>query len=115
VSVIRQDLQVPIGGTFENILAGSKFEFLSRPSAVRVFAAQDVGDLAQLDLTLGNVVVGENLPLNQRVAGEGPSRTDDMLVSAVGAAGDRIQIRLRETGGAAVAETRVLVEINELM
>lgn len=114
MSVSRFNTTVAIGATVENIMAGSKFEFLSRPSAVRIFAAQDAADLAQLDFTLGNVVVGENLPLTEVAAGTGPSMIDDKLVAGVGAAGDRIQIRLRETGAAATAITRVVVEIAEL-
>ena len=102
------------GATIANIMTGSKFEFLSRPSAVRIFAVQDAGDLATLDFTLGNVVIGEDLPLSQVTAGTGPSMTDDKLVAGVGSPGDRIQIRLRETGGAAAAITRIAVEIAEL-
>lgn len=112
--VFRFTDQIAAGDVNENILAGSKFEFLSRPSAVRVFAVQDAGHLAEMDLTLGNVVVGENLRLNEAAAGTGPSRSDDFAVSGVGRPGDRIQVRLRETGGVAVAVVRVLVEINEL-
>ena len=114
MSVFRDEQIVGIGATVENIMAGSKFEFLQRPSAVRIFAAQDAGDLAQLDFTLGNVIIGENLNLSKRVAGEGPSMTDDKLVAGVGMPSDRIQIRLRETGGLANAVTRVVVEISEL-
>ncbi len=114
MSVVRLNTTVLAGATNENILAGSKFEFLSRPSAVRIFAVQDAADLAQLDLTLGNVVVGENLPITEVAAGTGPSMLDDKLVSGVGSPGDRIQVRLRETGGALPAITRVLIEIAEL-
>lgn len=114
MSVFRVNTTVAAGGTVANIMAGSKFEFLARPSAVRVFAVQDAADLAELDFTLGNVVIGEDLPLTERAAGEGPSMTDDKLVAGVGAPGDRIQIRLRETGGAAPAITRVVVDIAEL-
>ncbi|HUT79460.1 MAG TPA: hypothetical protein VM285_17315 [Polyangia bacterium] len=114
MSVFRYEDTVGAGATVENIMAGSKFEFLQRPSAVRIFAAQDAGDLAQLDFTLGNVIIGENLALPKRVAGEGPSMSDDKLVAGVGMPSDRIQIRLRETGGAQPAITRVMVEISEL-
>lgn len=114
MSVIKLRTQVGAGATTANILAGSVFEFVQRPSAIRVFAAQDAGDLAQLTFKLGNVVVGENLPINERTAGEGPSRTDDYLVGGAGMPGDRISIVLAETGGLVVAETRVLVEISEV-
>ncbi len=114
MSLFRENVTVPVGGTVVNIMAGSKFEFLSRPSAVRIFAVQDLTDLALLDFSLGNVVVGEDLPLSEVAAGTGPSMSDDKLIAGVGAAGDRIQIRLRETGGVVVANTRIAVEIAEL-
>ena len=114
MSVIRRNTNVGAGATSANIVAGDIFEFINRPSAVRVFAAQDSGDLAELTFKLGNVTLGENLPLNERTAGEGPSRSDDYLVGGTGMPGDRISVILRETGGSVAAITRVMIEINEL-
>ena len=114
MSVSRFNTSVGAGLTVENIMAGSKFEFLARPSAVRVFAVQDLADLAEMDFTLGNVVVGERMRLTEVTASTGPSMLDDKIAAGVGAAGDRIQIRLVETGGALAAITRVVIEIAEL-
>ncbi len=102
------------GTTNNNIMAGSKFEFLPRDSVIRFYAAQDTGDLCQADISLGNVVVGEDLRPFAVTAAEGPDRDKHLLAQAVGAAGDRIQIRTRETGGAAAAVYRFLVDIVDL-
>lgn len=99
-----------------NLLTGRKQEFLSRPAVVTVFQAQDpaVG-IGETDLTLGNVVVGEDLVPNVSLgAGEGPLVNSDMISRGVGAAGDRIQIRVRETGGALAAVVRTLVTIDDI-
>jgi hypothetical protein len=97
-----------------NIMAGSKFEFLNRPSVVRVYAALDTGDAATIDFSLGNVTVGEDLQPVITAAGAGPNRNEHLLVQGSGAPPDRIQIRVRETSGVAAAVYRVLVEIVEL-
>lgn len=100
-------------------MAGSKFEFLTRPSVVSLFAAADIAGGAQgvglLDLTLGNVVAGDDLriPITQ-VLGAGPERNQHLVTNAVGAAGDRIQLRVRETGGAQTLTTRLQVDIKEI-
>jgi hypothetical protein len=104
-----------------NIMTGSKYEFLPRNSVVSVYAAQDLTlpgafptvQNMNMDFTLGNVVIGDNLPLPALANGTGPNRNEDLLAQGVGAAGDRIQIRTVETVGAP-ANYRVLVQINEL-
>ncbi len=116
--VFKNVQTVAISGVVTNIMAGSKFEFLPRNSVVRVYGIQDGGTgIVDLDFTLGNVVVGDSLGLNQTTAanaGTGPDRNTDLLATGVGAAGDRIQIRAQETGGAIATPIRVLVEINEV-
>lgn len=101
-----------------NIMTGSKFEFLPRNSVVSIYAAQDLTGFPgtnniNLDFTLGNVVIGDNLPLSALNDGTGPNRNEDLLAQGVGAAGDRIQIRTVETAGGP-QDYRVLVQINEL-
>jgi len=100
-----------------NIMAGSKFEFLPRNGVVRVYAVQDPPagvENINIDFTLGNVVIGDDLPCNfTATEAVGPDRNTDLLATGVAAAGDRIQIRAQETGGL-LQDYRVLVEINEL-
>jgi len=112
--IFQHSETITAGATNTNIMSGSKFEFLPRNSVIRVYAVQDSGDLATLDFSLGNVVVGEDLALFQVTAGTGPNRNESLLAQGAGMAGDRIQIRVTETGGAATAVIRVLVEIVEL-
>ena len=86
--------------TVENVLAGTKWEFPARPTAVQIFGAKDTATGTVLvDLSVGNVVAGENLDINTQAAGVGPLNDTDELISAVAMPGDRIQVRLRETGG----------------
>ena len=103
-------------GVNNNIMAGSKFEFLPRNGVVRIYAAQDISANSNVDLdfTLGNVVIGDNLAPNYVTASTGPDRNTDLLATGVAAAGDRIQIRAQETDGTNPQVFRVLVEINEL-
>ena len=102
------------GAVNTNLLAGSKFEFLARPSAVSVWATQGTAVAnVQLDLTLGNVVVAEDI--NPNVDGASlVDRQRDLIGSGVGAPGDRIQLRARQVAGAGPDNITVLVEINEL-
>ena len=115
MSVIRKTQTVTAGATTANLVAGSVFEFLTRPSAVRVFAAQDTATGAvEMTFKLGNVVFGEDLPLPVKTAGLGPDQDQDKLVGAMGAPGDRISVILKETGGVTNTPTRVQIEINEV-
>jgi len=107
------------GAVINNIMAGNKFEFLPRNGVVRVYASQDVSAGVQgnteLDFTLGNVVVGDDLACNGAAAiGIGPDRNTDLLATGVAMAGDRIQIRAQNTDAALPSNFRVLVEINDI-
>ena len=107
---------VAAGAVVENILAGTKWEFPSRPTAVRIFAraASTTGNgTAQYDLTVANVVVGENLDPNDSDPIAGPVRPDDLLVEGAAMPGQRIQIRIRETGGSNAVNVRTLIEFVE--
>lgn len=97
-----------------NIMAGNKFEFLPRNGVVRIYACQDVGTgNVNIDFTLGNVVVGDDLPCTSTTIAFGPDRNTDLLATGVAMAGDRIQIRAQETANVPTP-FRVLVEINDI-
>jgi len=102
------------GDTNTNIMAGSKFEFLKRPTALQIWAVADLGDLAQMDLSLGNVVVAEDIVIPQFTAALGPNTNEHLIIEGAGVGDDRIQIRVVETGGAAAAVYRVRVKLIEL-
>lgn len=97
-----------------NLLAGSKFEFLARPSAVRVYATQTaVGDHT-LALTVGNVVLADGLAPNVETTVGNLKRNEDLLAQGVGMAGDRIQLSATENSGAAGSILNWMVEIVDL-
>jgi len=115
MSIMRLDWAGALGTTINNLVAGEKFEFLSRPAVVKFYLCTDTGTgVVEADITLGNVVVGDNLISPLHTATLGPERDKHLLARAIGRAGDRIQVRLRETGGSANSPTRLLVEIDEI-
>lgn len=119
MSTFKRIVSVTAGATNTNLMTGSKFEFLGRAAVVRVYGAADIAaggtqGVGEIDLTLGNVVVGEDLPLPIAAAGQGPTRNEHLITRGIGAPGDRIQLRLRETGGADTVTARVQVDIDEI-
>ena len=108
---IRETVSIAAGGQNANVLQGSQFEFLARPSVVQVFAVQDAGDFGEIEVFFGQELQLPQSALSHRTAGEGPFVPDDEIVNDVGAPGDRLVVRLVETGGAAAAEIRVMVKI----
>jgi len=106
------------GTTNVNLLTGRKQEFLSRPAVVTIYQVQDIvaASALETDLSLGNVIVGEDLVPNIPGAGFGPRTNEDMIARGVGAAGDRIQIRVRETNGGVGDDgvVRTLVTIDDI-
>jgi hypothetical protein len=111
---IRVSSVVPIGGSVPNVLAGSQFEFLARPSIVQVFCVQDAGDFGEIEVFFGQELQLPGSPITQTTAGEGPRVPDDEIVNDIGAPGDRLVVRLVETGGAATAIVRTMVKITPL-
>jgi hypothetical protein len=117
--LIKAEVTVNSGTTNNNILAGEPFEFLSRPSAVRLLATQQIvaASLLEVDFNLGNVIAGLGLVPNIAVTNGVVDKSVDSFPAAVGQAGDRIQIRVRETTGGAGANGILyyIVEITDLM
>lgn len=88
-----------------NVLTGKVHEFLSRPSAVRLYAC---GSAVGLNATLivGNVTAMQDQEVNAQ--NRMPIVPDDFVVEAGGLAGERVVVSLRNTtGGAITAFTRV--------
>lgn len=100
------------GATVQNLLTGSKFEYLPSPAAIMVYSCADAAGV-QLELTFGNVIECDQMDLPVKAATVGPLRSDDLIASGVAAAGDRLQIKLQNTGGAAT-NIRTLVDIRPL-
>lgn len=100
------------GGIVTNLLAGSKFEFLPQPSAIIVYGTADAAGL-QMELTFGNVIECDQMEV-PILAGAGPNIQDHRLAAGVGAAGDRVVLKLQNTSGAAIAASRFLIEIRPI-
>jgi len=120
---IRFQEVILAGGTVGNALAGNQFEFLGAPSVVQVFAVNDIGGGAAPG-TFGvseiEVFFGQEIQLPQSIlgdsanAGEFPKVPDDELVNDVGAPGDRLVVRLVETGGALNVRINGMVKITPI-
>jgi len=106
------------GTTNDNLLTGSKFDYLGNDAVVTIYQIQDIvaGSSISTDFTLGNVVVGDDLvcnsiPAGAATAGQGPRTNEDVLAQGAGKAGDRITVRVRETTGIATADGIIRTQI----
>ncbi len=112
---IRNVTLLAAGGTNPNVLQGSQFEFLGTPSRVQVYAIDDSGGLGgvgEVEVFFGQELQFAQSPPNIRAAG--PTVPDDLLVDDIGAAGDRLVVRVTETGGALGATVNTLVKITPI-
>ena len=114
MSIFRTRVTLAAAAVNTNILNGSKFEFLSRNSQVTLWGSDDGTGDALVDFTLGNTVVGEDMPLNNAAVAGDIKRDLDGIGAGVGMAGDRIQIRARNTSAANPVNVNILLEIMEL-
>lgn len=108
--VIQKEIVVAANAVVDNILSGSSFEFLRRNSVV---SAGIVGSATGLvaNIQSGADIVLEESPL--LVKGTMPIIPDDMAFNDVGAQGDRLVIRVRNTTVGALT-VRSLVQITPL-
>ncbi len=90
-----------------NVLAGLPFEFVVRPSIVRVYATAAVVGLF-MDLLIGgeSVVSDSEMPAVARF----PTRNEDLFAEHGGLNGERLFIALRNSTGAAIIG-QVLVDV----
>jgi len=104
------------GTTITNLLADTKFDYLPRAAVVTIYSVQDIVLLSniELDFTLGTTVIGDDMVPNVPATGTGPRTNEDIIARGVGEAGDRIQIRARETTGITNANgllrTQIVIE-----
>ena len=115
MSIFRSTTTLAAAGVNPNLLNGSKFEFLGQAAVVTLYATDFGGAAAsELTFTLGNVVVGENVPVNTSAVAGAISTLNDLIGSGVGAPGDRIQIAARNTDAGATTAVSIMLHINEL-
>lgn len=90
---------VAANSVVQNALTGKSHEFISEPSAVRLFAT---GSAVGLFFTfiVGDTVVVEDQEVNAQ--NRMPITPDDFLAEAGGLPGDRIVVKIRNSTGAAI-------------
>lgn len=115
----RFSTTVLAGTVNTNIVAGSQFEFLARPSRIQIYQVADIVLAASAGPGESTVFFGQELelaasPTPQGVAGLGPTVPDDLILDDIGAPGDRLVIRLAETGGVDPLIARTLLVITPI-
>jgi len=104
------------GATNDNILAGSIYEFMSRPTRVIVAAASDVVD-SEIGVNFGARTMCQSanttIPLEPGgVAGAGPDIPQQVVVDDIALPGERIVVSVRAV--TASAGVRVLTQFTEV-
>ncbi len=88
--------KVVAAGASEQLLVGSQVEFLPANAQIELaLLCTAAGVLASV--TSGSDSLMEEAPVFVKAAGEPPRYPDDFLLSDVAAAGERLQIRARNT------------------
>jgi len=114
---IRTRTALGIGGVNANVLTGSQFEFLGVPSRIQVYGIQDLAGgagVVEIEVFFGQELQLTQTRMNQLATATGPTIPDDLLIDDFGAGGDRLVVRLTETGGAAVGVGITLVKITPI-
>lgn len=104
-----------LGTTTPNILTGSQFEFLGIASRIQIYAIQDTGGgagVGEVEVFFGQELQFSQSPVNLKTFG--PEIPEDLIIDDFGAGGDRLVVRVTETGGAAIAVVNVLVKITPM-
>ncbi len=113
---IRNVTTVLAGIVNPNVLAGSQFEFLGAPSRVQVYGQEDttgVNGVAEVEIFFGQELELASTRINGR-DGVDVRVPDDLLIDDIGAAGDRLVVRLAETGGVNPSVFVTLVKITPI-
>ena len=108
--VIQKEISIAANAVNDNIISGSSFEFLRRNSIVSIGM---VGSAAGL---VANVQSGADIVLEESpllVKTTMPTVPDDMYYNDVGAGGDRLVIRVRNTTAGALT-VRAIVQVTQL-
>ena len=104
---------VVAGATVQNLMAGSQFEFPGRPPRVQVYQVRDPAGAAGIPES--TIFFGQELELASSQLSDGPGNAqaprvpDNQVIDDIAAGGDRLVLRLQETGGAAATTVRTLV------
>lgn len=116
--VISGRTQIAAGATNQNIIAGRPGEFIgSRPAVVSIYMVRDTGGAAgvgDVEVLFGQrqMYVPSRI-INSSAAGRLVT-TDDRLMSDVAMPGERITVRVTETGAAAALDVLYRVDVADL-
>jgi hypothetical protein len=101
MAVIQGQVNLAAGGVNDNLLAGSQYEFIgSIPQIVEFAITGATGANVVIDCYSGADVIAENMRVKPTNAY--PTYPDDYIGQDVAAPGDRMKIRARNQGGAAI-------------
>lgn len=97
--LIQDSVSVAANATNNNVLAGAQYEFLPAASRIDLYLTGSAAGL-RAEFLIGGRSSLDNVEINanNRV----PLRPDDYAASDVGRGGERLQLRLRNTTGAAL-------------
>lgn len=105
--IMTDSQSVAANATVANILAGKPFEFVGRPSIVRVYITGSATGL-QASLLIGGVSHVQDQLIS--AANRFPIRPDDLLVEAPAPPGSRLVLSVRNTTAGALTSV-ALVEV----
>lgn len=84
-----------------NPLTGWQYEYLPWPAAVSVLARSTTGNVVGVYSSGSETIVEESPVQGGGTAGETPAPLNTPIIDWIAAAGDRLKLNFRETGGAA--------------
>lgn len=115
---IQTSTVVAAGATNQNVIAGQPGEFIgSRPAVVTVMAVRDTGGAAgvgNVEVLFGQRQMYTPGPLSNSVADGRLNQREDIIMKDVAMPGERITVRVTETGAAAALTALTRVEIADL-
>lgn len=97
--VIQSSVSVAANSVNDNVLTGSQFEYLPYHARLSFGLCGSAAGLLA-DVYTGQDIVAESMALNTQ--NRFPVAPDDYVLSDVGAAGDRLKLRIRNTTGGAL-------------
>jgi hypothetical protein len=97
--IIQGTTSTAAGAATANVLAGSVYEYLPYPCLLEIGVVDDTNGEQRVTILSGSDVLMEESPVS--VQNRFPVYPDDYAVSDYAAGGDRLVIRVRNTGAAA--------------
>lgn len=99
MAIMTDSQSVAANATVANVLAGKPFEFVGRPSIVRVYCTSSAAGI-NATLLVGGVTAVNDQQIS--AANRFPIRPDDMFVDAAAPAGSRLVLSFRNTTAGAL-------------